>query len=85
MDWVVWAMEINDFLCLYQNMIKAGIEVHGLIKHGHNVKKAEEQYEKGYISGFTTSLESLVQVVHNQDGIDWRSTRYLYDGSSQKQ
>ena len=23
----------------------------------NNVKKAEEQYEKGYISGYTTSLE----------------------------
>ena len=42
-----------------------------LIKHGHevwgyrnNYEKANEQYEKGYISGCTTSLESLVQVVH---------------------
>jgi 6-phosphogluconate dehydrogenase len=42
-----------------------------MIKHGHevwgyrnNVQKAEAQYEKGYISGFTTSLESLVQIVH---------------------
>ena len=44
-----------------RRMIKAGIEVHG---YRNNVKKAEEQYEKGYISGYTTSLESLVQVVH---------------------
>ena len=43
-----------------RRMIKAGIEVHGYRK---NVQKAEEQYEKGYISGYTTSLESLVQVV----------------------
>ena len=42
-----------------------------MINHGHevwgyrnNVQKAEEQYEKGYISGYTTSLESLVQIVH---------------------
>ena len=49
-----------------RRMIKAGIEVHG---YRNNVKKAEEQYEKGYISGYTTSLESLVQVVHNQDGM----------------
>ena len=49
-----------------RRMIKNGIEVHG---YRNNAKKAEEQYEKGYISGFTTSLESLVQVVHNQDGI----------------
>jgi 6-phosphogluconate dehydrogenase len=49
-----------------RRMIKAGIEVHG---YRNNVKKAEEQYEKGYISGYTTSLESLVQVVHNGTGV----------------
>ena len=49
-----------------RRMIDAGIEVHGYRK---NVKKAEEQFEKGYISGYTTSLESLVQVVHNSKGI----------------
>jgi len=43
-----------------RRMIKQGIEVWGYRK---NAKKAEEQYEKGYISGYTTSLESLVQVV----------------------
>jgi len=46
-----------------RRMIKAGIEVHG---YRNNVQKAEEQYEKGYISGFTTSLESLVQVVKDK-------------------
>ena len=51
---------------MYRRMIKAGIEVHG---YRNNVQKAEEQYEKGYISGYTTSLESLVQVVHSQDGM----------------
>ena len=49
-----------------RRMIKAGIEVHG---YRNNVKKAEEQFEKGYISGYTTSLESLVQVVHNGAGV----------------
>ena len=49
-----------------RRMIKAGIEVHG---YRNNVKKAEEQYEKGYISGYTTSVESLVQVVHSQEGM----------------
>jgi len=48
-----------------RRMIKAGIEVHG---YRNNYKKACEQYEKGYISGCTTSLESLVQVVHNGVG-----------------
>ena len=38
-----------------RRMIKAGIEVHG---YRNNVQN-EEQYEKGYISGYTTSLESL--------------------------
>ena len=45
-----------------RRLIKAGIEVHG---YRNNVKKADEQYEKGYISGYATSIESLVQVVHN--------------------
>jgi len=49
-----------------RRMIKAGIEVHGYRK---NIEKANEQYEKGYISGYATSLESLVQVVHDQPGI----------------
>ncbi|UYE97230.1 Gnd [Cyanophage S-TIM54] len=44
-----------------RRMIKAGIEVHGYRK---NAKKANKQYEAGYISGYTTSLESLVQVIH---------------------
>jgi len=43
-----------------RRMIKAGIEVHG---YRNNYKKADEQYEKGYISGYTTSIQSLVQVV----------------------
>ena len=49
-----------------RRLIKAGHKVHG---YRNNYKKAEEQYEKGYISGCSTSLESLVQVVHNQDGM----------------
>ena len=43
-----------------------------LIKHGHEVwgyrnnhEKAAAQYEAGYLSGFTTSVESLVQIVHS--------------------
>ena len=49
-----------------RRLIKAGHEVHG---YRNNVKKAEEQYEAGYISGYTTSLESLVQVVHSTPGV----------------
>ena len=49
-----------------RRMLKAGIEVHG---YRNNYKKAEEQFEKGYISGCTTSLENLVQVVHNGRGV----------------
>ena len=49
-----------------RRLIKAGHEVHG---YRNNYKKAEEQFEKGYISGCTTSLENLVQVVHNQEGL----------------
>ena len=47
-----------------RRLIKAGHEVHG---YRNNVQKANEQYEKGYISGYTTSLESLVQVVKQKD------------------
>ena len=36
-----------------RRMIKAGIEVHG---YRNNYEKAQEQFEKGYISGCTTSL-----------------------------
>ena len=43
-----------------RRLIAAGHEVHGF---RNNVQKAEAQYEAGYISGYTTSLESLVQVV----------------------
>ena len=49
-----------------RRMIAAGHEVHG---YRNNVKKAEEQFEKGYISGYTTSLESLSQVVHTGTSI----------------
>ena len=45
-----------------RRLIAAGHEVHGF---RNNVKKADDQYEKGYISGYTHSLESLVQVVHS--------------------
>jgi len=49
-----------------RRMIKKGIEVHG---YRNNYAKAEEQFEKGYISGCTTSLESLVQVVKQKQSI----------------
>ena len=55
-----------------RRLIAAGHEVHG---YRNNVKKAEEQYEAGYISGYTTSLESLVQVVHNGTGVFGDTTR----------
>jgi 6-phosphogluconate dehydrogenase len=45
-----------------RRLIAAGHEVHGF---RNNYEKACEQYEAGYISGCTTSLESLVQVVHS--------------------
>ena len=49
-----------------RRLIKAGHEVHG---YRNNYKKSEEQFEKGYISGCTTSLESLVQVVRQTESI----------------
>jgi len=43
-------------------LIKSGYEVWG---YRNNYEKACEQYEAGYISGCTTSLEVLVEVIHN--------------------
>ena len=55
-----------------RRMIKAGIEVYG---YRNNYEKACKQYEAGYISGCTTSLENLVQVVHNGTGVFGDSSR----------
>ena len=49
-----------------RRMIKAGHEVWG---YRNNYEKAQEQFEKGYISGCAASLESLVQVVHSNTGV----------------
>jgi 6-phosphogluconate dehydrogenase len=46
-----------------RRLIKAGHEVWG---YRNNVQKAEAQYEAGYISGYTTSIQSLVQVVSDK-------------------
>jgi len=43
-----------------RRLIAAGHEVHG---YRNNYAKAEAQYEAGYISGCTTSIQNLVQVV----------------------
>ena len=56
-----------------RRMLKEGIEVHG---YRNNYKKAEEQFEKGYISGCTTSLEGLVQVVH-KDKREYTNQGYI--------
>ena len=48
-----------------RRMMKAGIETWG---YRRNYKKAEEAYEKGYVSGVATDLENLVKIVHHQDG-----------------
>ena len=45
-----------------RRLIAAGHEVWG---YRNNYEKACEQYEAGYISGCTTSIESLVQVMHS--------------------
>ena len=48
-----------------RRMMKAGIEVWG---YRRNYAKAEEAFEKGYVSGVATNLENLVQVVHDSGG-----------------
>ena len=49
-----------------RRMMKQGIEVWG---YRRNYAKAQEAYEAGYVSGVATNLESLVQVVHEQEGL----------------
>ena len=49
-----------------RRLIAAGHEVHGF---RNNYEKACKQFEEGYISGCTTSVESLVQVVHSGVGV----------------
>ena len=49
-----------------RRLIKAGHEVWG---YRNNVEKAQDQYYKGYISGYTTSLESLVQIVSSNQNL----------------
>ena len=47
-----------------RRMMKTGIEVYG---YRRNVAKAQEAAERGYITAAADSLESLVQVVHQDD------------------
>ena len=49
-----------------RRMMKEGIEVWG---YRRNYAKAEEAYEAGYVSGVTTDLENLVNVIHNGRGV----------------
>ena len=49
-----------------RRLIANGHEVWG---YRNNYEKACEQYEKGYISGCTTSVESLVQVMHSYKSV----------------
>ena len=44
-----------------RRMMKAGIETWG---YRRNIKKAEEAYEKGYVSGITYGIEQLAEVIH---------------------
>lgn len=47
-----------------RRMMKSGIEVWG---YRRDYKKANEAYEKGYVSGITTDLETLVRTVKKND------------------
>ena len=49
-----------------RRMLKAGIEVYG---YRRNITKAQEAAANGYITAAADSLESLVQVVHEQEGM----------------
>ena len=67
-----------------RRMLKAGIEVWG---YRRNYEKANQQFEKGYISGCTPSLEGLVQVVHSDKGVFTDTAKVswdLYDGCTSR-
>jgi len=50
-----------------RRMMKAGIEVWG---YRRNLDKANESFEKGYVNGIATSIQTLAQVVkHTQSGV----------------
>ena len=49
-----------------RRLIAADHRVHG---YRNNYAKAQEQFEKGYVNGCTTSIENLVRVIHNGRGI----------------
>ena len=49
-----------------RRMLKTGIEVYG---YRRNITKAQEAAANGYITAAADSLESLVQVVHEQEGM----------------
>ncbi|BCU93798.1 MAG: hypothetical protein CM15mV3_0840 [Caudoviricetes sp.] len=69
-SWNYWSRSYGRGMS--RRMIKAGIEVHG---YRNNYEKNCKQFEAGYISGCTTSLENLVQVVHNGTGVFGDSSR----------
>ena len=52
-----------------RRLIKNGHEVWG---YRNNYEKSCEQYEAGYISGCTTSIQSLVQVIHSYKSVSER-------------
>jgi len=58
-----------------RRLIAAGHEIHG---YRNNYKKAEEQYEKGYISGCVTSIEYLVQTVKSKENYGVKSGETVY-------
>ena len=49
-----------------RRMMAAGIETWG---YRRNLKKAEEAYEKGYVTGVTYGLQQLSEVVHRGQSI----------------
>ena len=49
-----------------RRMMRNGHEVWG---YRRNIKKAEEAYEKGYVSGITYGIEQLVEVCHRGQSI----------------
>ena len=55
-----------------RRMVKEGIEVWG---YRRDYEKAQETYEAGYVSGVTTSIQSLVQIVRDGKGVFTEKTK----------
>ena len=56
-----------------RRLIKAGIETWG---YRRNIEKANEAYQKGYVSGVANDFDALVRMVHDNRLTDKLARKY---------